>query len=82
MSKKEKVVAKILSSPPRKDIRYKELESLLIGMGYKKIEGSGSRVSFYNPEFDHLIELHKPHPGNELKAYQVKLVQTKLKEIL
>jgi len=82
MSKKHKLLKKIMSKPPKRDITYKELESLLTGLGYQKIEGSGSRISFYNFEFDNLIELHRPHPGNELKFYQVKLIQEKLNEIL
>ena len=32
---------------------------------------SGSRVAFTHPEILHIIRLHKPHPGNELKRYQI-----------
>jgi hypothetical protein len=78
---KDKQLKRILSKPPKKDITYRELESLLVGMGYQKVEGSGSRVSYYNSELDNLIELHKPHHGKELKVYQVKLIQERLKEI-
>jgi hypothetical protein len=82
MAKKNKLLNKIMSIPIKKGITFREVEALLVGLGYEKIEGSGSRVGFYNSEFDHLIDLHKPHPGNELKVYQVKKIQTKLKEIL
>jgi predicted RNA binding protein YcfA (HicA-like mRNA interferase family) len=82
MSKKEKLLRRIMEKPPRKDITYDELETLLSSMGYEKIEGSGSRVSFYHSDKDHVIELHKPHPGNELKLYQILKIQKKLREIL
>lgn len=82
MSKKEKLLRRIMGKPPNKNITYDELETLLNSMGYDKIEGSGSRVSFYHSGKNHLIELHKPHPGNELKLYQILKIQKKLEEIL
>ncbi|WP_202798484.1 type II toxin-antitoxin system HicA family toxin [Marinobacterium stanieri] len=59
---------------------WNELETLLNGLGYETKQGSGSRVKFYHPEKDHLLSLHKPHPGNEMKAYAVKYVAQELKE--
>lgn len=82
MSKKEKLLRRIMGKPPRKDITYNEVETLFESMGYEKTEGSGSRVSFYHSDKDHLIELHKPHPGNELKLYQIRKIQRKLGEVL
>jgi len=40
---------------------------------------SGSRVEFIS-EDGIPINLHKPHPGNELKEYQVKGIVKTLKE--
>lgn len=40
---------------------------------------SGSRVKFINKE-NIIIELHRPHPRNILKPYQIKLIIHKLKE--
>ncbi|MCL2501325.1 MAG: hypothetical protein FWE90_13465 [Defluviitaleaceae bacterium] len=37
-----------------------------------KGHSSGSRVAFVNRTQDAAFRLHKPHPGNILKAYQVK----------
>jgi len=82
MSKKDKLLLKFLEIPPRKDLTFKELSSLLISLGFEKIEGSGSAVKFYNKEKDLLINLHKPHPSDILKVYIIKQIQHKLKEII
>jgi len=46
-----------------------ELVRLLKGLGFTQIEGSGSRVKFDHKTANVLINLHKPHPGKEIKAY-------------
>ena len=81
VAKKEKLLEKIQTRPIRKDITYSEVESLFKSLGYKVLEGEGSRVKFYNPNTDDLIILHKPHPGKELKVYAVKNIQIKLKQL-
>jgi predicted RNA binding protein YcfA (HicA-like mRNA interferase family) len=82
VSKKEKLLKKFAAVPPRSDLTYDELETLFENLGYKKIEGSGSRVKFFNEEIRDLILLHKPHPGNILNKVTVRDVQKKLKNIL
>ncbi|RBQ30468.1 hexulose-6-phosphate synthase [Arcobacter sp. FW59] len=82
MSKKDKLLVKFLENPAKKDLTFKELNTLLISLGFEKIEGSGSAVKFYNKEKDLLINLHKPHPSDILKVYLVKQIQNKLKEII
>jgi len=81
MGKKEKILKKIMENPERSDIKYIEVENLLLSIGFKKLEGKGSRVKFFDAENDNLISLHKPHPGNELKHYQVRYLQEKLEII-
>ncbi len=81
MSKKEKLLKKFLEIPPKKNLTFGELETLLLACGYRKLEGKGSAVKFYHEENDNLINLHKPHSGNILKVYLVKQIQSKLKEI-
>lgn len=81
MSRKEKLKEKLLSKP--KDFSYDELKSLLNGLGYvetNKGKTSGSRVAFVNKENSHIIRLHKPHPKNILKAYQVDLIIEELRK--
>ncbi len=82
MSKKDKLIIKFLENPPRKDLTFKELTTLLLSLDFQKIEGSGSAVKFYNKEKDLLINLHKPHPSDILKVYLIKQIQNKLKEII
>ena len=82
MSKKDKLLTKFLENPPRKDLSFKELTTLLLSLNFEKIEGTGSAVKFYNKEKDLLINLHKPHPSDILKVYLIKQIQNKLKEII
>lgn len=82
MSKQTKLLNKFLATPIKRNLTYAELKTLLESLGYQECEGSGSRVSFYHAILDDMIDLHKPHPHNELKLYQVKQIQKKLHEIL
>ena len=72
MTKAEKLHKRFLSRP--KDFTYNELLRLLRSFGYKEEQGSGSRVVFRNEKIKHHIKLHKPHPGNVLKSYQIDLI--------
>lgn len=67
MSRDEKLLAKLLNE--QASFTWPELVTLLRRLGYAQLEGSGSRVKFDNGDPRALISLHKPHPGNELKAY-------------
>ena len=72
MSKAEKLLEKLLRKP--RDFTYDELVGLLSYLGYeelKKGKTGGSRRAFSNRVTKHVIRLHKPHPGNELKIYQI-----------
>ena len=80
MSKEEKLVKRLLAKP--NDFTYNELKSLLSHLGYLENQGgktSGSRVAFINEKDKHIIRLHKPHPGNELKKYQIEQVIEELR---
>jgi len=76
MSKAEKILIRILSQP--KDFSYTELKSLLSSFGYVEEQGAGSRVCFKSKT--HKIKLHKPHPGNILKQYQLSLIIDELRK--
>lgn len=85
MSKHIKLLNRFLSKP--KDFTYNELKTLLSGFDYIELtkgSTSGSRISFYNQNVDHIICLHKPHPKNILKFYQIELIieELKSKEII
>ena len=77
MSKKDKL-SKRLKSRPR-DFGFDEAETLLAALGFAKSnkgKTSGSRVRFTLDGFS--IDLHKPHPRNELP---VALVNEMAKEL-
>ena len=81
MSKLEKELKRLKSKP--KDFTYDEAKSLLNKLEFyeeNKGKTSGSRVEFVNNE-KIKIELHKPHPGNVLKLYQINILIKKLKEM-
>jgi hypothetical protein len=81
MGRKGKQIQRLLSSP--KDYTYAEMKQLLIGLGYAEDnvgKTSGSRVSFYNAKTRGIIKTHKPHPGNVLRAYQIKKLIQALRE--
>jgi predicted RNA binding protein YcfA (HicA-like mRNA interferase family) len=81
MGRKEKLLKKFLVSPPKKDLTFEELDTLLQSCGFVKLEGKGSAVKFYHHSKDILINLHKPHPSNILKHYLIRQIQPKLKEL-
>ena len=72
MSKKDKLIDRLLQKPS--NFAYEEVRTLLGKLGYKEDtrgHASGSRVAFVHVETKHIIRLHKPHPGNILKKYQI-----------
>ena len=78
MSKKQKMIIRLKSKP--KDFTFDEMETLLLSLGFRKSNKgrtSGSKVIFLGAAND--IILHKPHPRNELKPYQVNHVLDVLK---
>jgi len=67
-----------------KDFTWDELKSLLRKYGYvqnNKGKTSGSRVSFEKEDSDINLDLHKPHPKDILKPYQMKDTLEFLKRI-
>jgi HicA toxin of bacterial toxin-antitoxin, len=68
-----KTLERILATPASGTIRFADVESLLEALGAEITEGKGSRVRFdLQGEQWHT---HRPHPGNEVKRYQVRDLQ-------
>jgi len=70
MSKKDKLIEKLKSKP--RNFSFEEMETLLLTSGFKKHKTGktgGSRVRYMRNGVP--VLLHKPHPNNELKPYQV-----------
>ncbi|MDR1517936.1 MAG: type II toxin-antitoxin system HicA family toxin [Dysgonamonadaceae bacterium] len=73
MSTKEKLIERFKSQPS--DFTFDEVVTMLRKLGYTKNnkgKTSGSRVEFES-DGDSLI-LHKPHPNNTMKGYQMKQI--------
>ncbi len=80
MSKIEKAIERLKSKP--KDFTYDEAKMILTSLGFiedNKGKTSGSRIKFIKNGYAK-IELHKPHPGNILKSYQIKDIIEKLEK--
>lgn len=75
MSKKDKIMQKFLNT--KRNLLWSDLASALKGFGFEQIEAEGSRVDFIKGVL--VINLHKPHPEKEVKAYALKQVKEKLK---
>ena len=72
MSKNQKLLTKLKRRP--KDFTYNEIKVLLESIGcVEDVKGktSGSRVAFIHQRTGKIFRLHKPHPGNQLKMYQI-----------
>lgn len=69
-SKQRRTLEAVFADPVSGSLEWAAIESLLIAVGCRLIEGSGSRVRF---ELDgHVASFHRPHPAKEAKRYQVR----------
>ena len=79
MSQLSKLIARLCSKP--KDFTWDELEKIVAARGFVLLKAGktgGSRRKFYNAATNEVLDLHKPHPGNILKPYQLALIIEKL----
>lgn len=80
MSKVQKYIEKLKTKS--NNLTYDEAKKILISLGFNennKGKTSGSRVEFVNND-NKKIELHKPHPENKLKLYQIRKILKSLEE--
>ncbi len=78
-SKQRKTLAAIFEEPTSGTIAWADIESLLVAVGCRVIEGNGSRVRF---SFGEDVEsFHRPHPAKEAKRYQVRAAREFLRRI-
>lgn len=81
MTKLDKAINKLLND--NAVLTFHELNLILKGFGYldkKTGKTSGSRVAFIHNETKHIIRIHKPYPGNELKLYIKKYIISELQK--
>ncbi len=79
MSKKEKLIVRLLKKPT--DFTFDEMESLLSYFGYQlKQSGTGSGVKFIKRDSNEVINFHRPQPNGILKRYVLEQVIEKLRK--
>jgi predicted RNA binding protein YcfA (HicA-like mRNA interferase family) len=81
MAQVDKIIERIKSKPTPRNIKWDDLVTVLKHLGYKVMTNSGSRIKFYKAEKNNMINLHRPHPGNEVKPCFIEYVREKLEEI-
>ena len=78
-SKQGKTLRAVFSEPASPSIEWGAIESLLVAIGCKLVEGSGSRVRFECRGV--VASFHRPHPAKEAKRYQVRDVRELLDKL-
>ncbi|MCD8141315.1 MAG: type II toxin-antitoxin system HicA family toxin [Planctomycetaceae bacterium] len=69
-SKHQKTLKAIFAKPEPKAMVYRDVESLMRALGFAVKEREGSRIAFIKDGA--IAHLHRPHPGKEIKGYQIK----------
>lgn len=74
MSRKQKLVERLLKIPPPRDFTWDEATTLMNACGYELLNarGGGSGRMFVNRSTKSKIRLHEPHPQNTLLPYMVR----------
>jgi len=66
----QKTLKAIFENPVNGNIEWSKIESLLIAVGCRVIEGSGSSVTFEKNGMK--VFFHRPHPQKEALRYRIK----------
>lgn len=78
-SKQNSILEAIYRKPVPMNLTFRDIEKFLISVGCEIIEGAGARIGFKKNRIR--LDMHKPHPNKEIKAYQVKAVRDFLNEL-
>ncbi len=78
--KQMKLVESVFAVPPRANIKFADIEKLVISIGATKFEGSGSQVGFVMPS-GLKWEAHWPHPQKEAKKYHIESLRDFLSKL-
>jgi HicA toxin of bacterial toxin-antitoxin, len=78
-NRQRKTLEAVFAEPTKNNIAWADIEALLVAVGCKVIEGSGSRVKFQHERGIYLA--YRPHPQKETEQYVVKYAGTFLIEI-
>ena len=78
-SRHRRTLVAVWAEPVNGNIEWARIESLLIALGCRMVEGSGSSVTF---EWQgRRATFHRPHPGKEALRYRVKGVRELLEHM-
>lgn len=78
-SKHRKTLEAIFASPVAGALEWSRIEALLLAVGCRVIEGSGSSVTFEKD--GRRVYFHRPHPGKEALRYRVIAAREFLEQI-
>ena len=78
-SKYRKLLQAVFAKPTKANIKFADIESLLISLGGEVTEGAGSRMSVTIS--GRTLFFHRPHPGKEARKYQVENAREFLQSI-
>ena len=82
MPSKEELIRRLCEKPMPVDFSVRELNTLMNKCGCSKYEGGrGSGVGYVHDKSKRAVQFDRPHPGNNLYRYQVKMVIEFLKSI-
>ena len=77
-TKHKKTLNAIFDDPPRSNVLWKDIESMLNALGAEISEGRGSRVRIALNGIRAVF--HRPHPGNEIDKGSLKSMRRFLME--
>ena len=78
-NKHRKTLDALLADPVNGNLEWLRIESLLLALGCRVIEGPGSAVTFEYA--GHRANFHRPHPGKEALRYRIKAVREFIEKI-
>lgn len=78
-NKHRKTLSEVFADPVNGAIEWSRIEALLVAAGCRRIEGSGSSITF---EFKgKRAYFHRPHPNREALRYRVRAAREFLTKI-
>ena len=72
-SKHTKTLKAMFAKPVASNIKFSDIEALVIALGGEVREGDGSRVALLLR--DGVKHAHRPHPDKEAKQYQIREIK-------
>ncbi len=78
-SKQQRTLEVVFAEPVNGNIEWARIESLLVALGCRVVQGAGSSVSFEHQ--GRRATFHRPHPGKEALRYRVKALREFLQQM-